>query len=76
MHLLKNDTRTIDEILQDSNISFPELSLFDAMKMNLYDMKQNNISTDLYVINIPEKMHMVFSREFAFNTILMMQNGY
>lgn len=67
--------KLILDVMNDTNITFQNLSIFDAMRFNIHDLKNSNVSTDLYLIEIPDGLHMVFSRDFVFKTILMMQHG-
>lgn len=42
------------------------------MKINVKELKQINYTTDLYLVDIPEGLNMVFSRNFVFSKIVMM----
>lgn len=65
----------IKDVVNNTNVTFPNVSIFDALKVNMRELKRSNVTTDLYLVDIPEGLNMVFSREFVFKKIVMMQHG-
>ena len=69
------ESEHIRDVINNPDITFPNLSIFDALKINMRELKNANVSTHLYLVDIPDGMNMVFSRNFVFNKIVMMQHG-